>query len=125
MNLYDELTPEEKAFHDALVNIADQYGPFDEGTSSIWVGYVPAAENEDKNIGVKCANCSFHGEIEGNELLSCKILSYNVEPEAICRLAAIPDGYVNPENNTDNDMEMSKSIWGGSFDPKFIHSFEE
>lgn len=100
--LYNQLTPEEKAFHDALVSIAEQYGPFDLGTSSIWVGYEPASENEDADIGVKCSNCTFFM----HESNGCKLLSYQVEPEGKCRLAAIPDGYVNPNNDTDMDDDM-------------------
>lgn len=110
MELYEQLTPEEKAYHDALVSIAEQYGPFDKGTSSIWVGYEPAVENEDASIGVKCGNCSLHFEKEGGAI-GCKILSYEVQEGAKCRLAAIPDGYVNvPEND-----DMDDKFWDGSF----------
>lgn len=105
------LNPEEKAFHDALVGIARQYGPFDLGSGSIWVGYVPAEENEDAAIGVKCHNCSFYSE-GGN----CAIVSFKVEDEAKCRLAAIPDHLVNPMNKE----EVTKmSFWGGNFDNSF------
>lgn len=110
MDLYDMLTPEEKAFHDALVNIADQYGPFDQGTSSIWVGYESPDENEDAAIGVKCGNCSFHYEAADGGL-GCKLLSYKVQENAKCRLAAIPDDLVNPQNamptmNRDEQQEF-------------------
>jgi hypothetical protein len=110
-DLYEQLTPEEKAFHDALLGVVEQYGPFDQGTSSVWVGYEPGSENEDAEIGVKCSNCSFFNP-ENN---GCAILSYQVEPNGKCRLAAIPDGYVNAgldmeddDMNDDMDMEMDK-----------------
>ena len=99
MSLYEMLTAEEKAFHDALVNIAREFGPFDQGTSSIWVGYETARENEDAEIGVKCSNCSFFVP-ENN---GCMILSYQVEAEGKCRLAAIPDGLVKPEMDDDDE----------------------
>jgi hypothetical protein len=99
--LYEMLTQEEKAFHDALVRIAQQYGPFDLGTSSIWVGYESAEDNEDAKIGVKCSNCSFFNP-ENN---GCAILSYAVEPMGKCRLAAIPDGLVTPEMEDEDSME--------------------
>lgn len=99
--LYAMLTQEEKAFHDALVAIAQQYGPFDLGTSSIWVGYESPEDNEDAEIGVKCSNCSFFNP-ENN---GCAILSYQVEPMGKCRLAAIPDGLVTPEMEEDNEMD--------------------
>jgi hypothetical protein len=103
------LTQEEKAFHDALVSISQQYGPFDLGTSSIWVGYEPGSENEDAEIGVKCSNCSFFNP-ENN---GCAILSYSVDPEGKCRLAAIPDGYVMPEmEDEDGEGKMDKQYTG-------------
>jgi hypothetical protein len=88
--LYAKLTEEEKAFHDALIEISEKYGPFDLGTSSIWVGYESGSQNKDAQIGVMCANCSFFNP----KTSGCAILSYKVEPNAKCRLAAIPDGYV-------------------------------
>jgi hypothetical protein len=99
--LYAKLTEEEKAFHDALVSIAEKYGPFDLGTSSIWVGYESGDDNEDAKIGVMCANCSFFNP----ETSGCAILSYKVEPTGKCRLAAIPDGYVMPEMDEEDEDE--------------------
>jgi hypothetical protein len=105
--LYAQLTEEEKAFHDALLSVAEQYGPFDLGTSSIWVGYESAEENEDAEIGVMCASCSFFNPSNNG----CAILSYAVEPRGKCRLAAIPDGYVTPKTDEDEgeEMEMNKA----------------
>jgi hypothetical protein len=114
MDLYEMLTEEEKAFHDALVNIAQTYGPFDQGSSSIWVGYQSAEDNEDKEIGVKCSNCSFFVP-ESN---GCMLLSYQVETEAICRLAAIPDGLVMPEMNEDDDDETKDMSKGEDVEDK-------
>jgi hypothetical protein len=101
--LYAQLTEEEKAFHDALISVAEKYGPFDLGTSSIWVGYETGSENEDSEIGVKCSNCSFFNPVNSG----CAILSYSVDPEGKCRLAAIPDGYVSPKKEDMEDMDKS------------------
>ena len=117
MDLRDMLTPEEGAYHDALVSIAEKYGPFDQGTSSIWVGYESAAQNEKADIGVKCANCSFHYMTENG--MGCKIVSFLVEPEAYCRLAAIPDGLVKPKESETEEREIKMSFWGGTFDNSF------
>lgn len=106
--LYAQLTEEEKAFHDALLSIAEKYGPFDLGTSSIWVGYESGDDNEDAKIGVMCANCSFFNP----ETLGCGILSYKVEPMGKCRLAAIPDGYVNAELGEEVMEDMDKKYTG-------------
>jgi len=85
--LYEMLTAEEKAFHDALIGIAAQYGPFDLGTSSIWVGYVFNPENN-----------------------GCAILSYQVEPMGKCRLAAIPDGLVMPKMDREEEKEFVEEM---------------
>ena len=90
MNLYESLAQPEKDFHDALVGIANKYGPIDQNHSGIWVGYASAVENDKANIGVMCGNCSMYKQDGG-----CMILSYKVEPQAVCRLAAIPDNLVN------------------------------
>jgi hypothetical protein len=107
--LEDLLTPDEKALHDALVSIANQYGKFDEDGSGIWAGYESAEENEEKAIGVKCSNCALYSG--GNV---CEIIAFEVEPEGKCRLAVIPDGYVNMtgqmEDESSDDMDdMFKS----------------
>ncbi len=109
MALEDLLTPDEKALHDALVSIAEQYGKFDEDGSGIWAGYESAEENEEKVIGVKCSNCALY--MGGNV---CEIIAFDVEPDGKCRLAVIPDGYVDMsgqmEDDMDDDMEdMSKA----------------
>ena len=93
----------EKEFHNALVGIANKYGPIDQNSSGIWVGYESAAENEKSTIGVMCGNCSMY-KGEGN----CMILSYKVEEEGKCRLAAIPDVLVD-----DGDMYKQAPCWDG------------
>lgn len=109
--LYAMLTAEEKAFHDALLSIAEQYGPFDQGTSSIWVGYETGEENEDASIGVKCSNCSFFNPSNNG----CGILSYPVDANGKCRLAAIPDGLVNPNNNEQEFVDQMMEDMGKNY----------
>jgi hypothetical protein len=93
--LYIKLGPAEKAFHDALCKVSAEYGKFGAGdASSIYPNYESPSENEDAKIGVKCGNCSFY-QGEGK----CKIIAQLVEANGICRLAAIPDGYVKSDDN--------------------------
>jgi hypothetical protein len=103
-NLYEELPPAEKKFHDSLVSIAKEYGPLDSEETGIWIGYESAAQNADAAIGVMCGNCSLHYEADDGTI-GCMILSYAIEEGGKCRLAAIPPGYIN----------TSKSVWGGRF----------
>lgn len=103
-DLYEQLSAAEKELHDSLVTISDDYGPLDAEETGIWIGYEPAGQNEDAARGVKCSNCSLH-YMKENGAMGCMILSYEVQPEAKCRLAVIPPGYV----------KMNKNIWGGRF----------
>jgi hypothetical protein len=86
----NKLPPAEQEFANALMGIAKKYGKLsnDDG-NGIWVGYVPASENDNLSIGVKCGNCALY---EGNGV--CKIVAQQVEDGGYCRLAAIPDGVV-------------------------------
>ena len=83
------LVDEERELAQALADIADKYGKFDEDGSGIWAGYTPAAENDDAEIGVKCANCVLY--MGG---ANCRIIAQPVEPEGSCRFAVLPDGVV-------------------------------
>lgn len=86
----NKLPPAEQEFANALMGIAKKYGKLSNGDGNgIWVGYVPASENENLSIGVKCGNCALY---EGNGV--CKIVAQQVEDGGYCRLAAIPDGVV-------------------------------
>jgi hypothetical protein len=114
--LEDLLTPDEKALHDALVSIANQYGKFNEDGSGIWAGYESAEENEEKVIGVKCSNCALYA---GSNV--CEVIAFDVEPDGKCRFAVIPDGYVDMSGQTDDEDnvsdemdDMSKSLWLGT-----------
>lgn len=102
MSLEDLLTPDEKALHDALVVIAEQYGKFDEDGSGIWAGYESAEENDEKEIGVKCSNCALYAG--GNV---CEVIAFDVEPDGKCRFAVIPDGYVDVSGDMQDDIEKA------------------
>jgi hypothetical protein len=82
------LIPEEQALAEALVYITEKYGKFDQDGDGVWAGYTPPAENDVKDIGVKCSNCVF---FRGNE---CQIISLEIEAEGKCRFAVIPEGVV-------------------------------
>lgn len=95
------LVPEEKDLADALLEIANKYGKFNEDASGIWAGYTPAAENKDQEIGVHCANCVLYAG--GTE---CKIISLPVEPMGVCRFAVLPDGVIKKDfTETEEELE--------------------
>jgi hypothetical protein len=84
------LVPEESDLAEALIEIADRYGRFNEDATGIWAGYTPPSENDVRGIGVKCSNCVLY---MGNG--SCRIIELEVEDEGKCRFAVIPDGVVD------------------------------
>jgi hypothetical protein len=86
------IVPEEQDLAAALLEIAEKYGKFNEDETGIWAGYTPAAENEFKDIGVKCINCVLY---EGPGV--CKVIAPVIEDEGKCRFAVIPDGIVDIE----------------------------
>jgi hypothetical protein len=108
-DLFNLLVPQEKAFYNSLIRIAEEYGPFDKASSGVWVGYELPNENEVANIGVKCGNCAFHyDKAEGT--LGCKLLSFEIQENSKCRLAAIPDGLVNTEMDDNMNDSMDDNM---------------
>jgi hypothetical protein len=95
------LVPEERELADALLEIAETYGKFNEDGTGIYAGYRPAADNPVANIGVMCANCVLY---RGGD--QCAIVSMPVEPAGKCRFAVIPDGVVKPEVDTIEEIEI-------------------
>jgi starvation-inducible DNA-binding protein len=88
------IVAEEQDLAKALLEIAEEHGKFNEDRTGIWAGYTPAAENEYKEIGVKCINCVLY---EGPGV--CKIIAQPIEDEGKCRFAVIPDGVVIVEDD--------------------------
>lgn len=88
-----KLPPAEQEFADSLLSIASKYGKLaDRDENGIWVGYQTAAQNENKAMGIKCSNCYFY---ESEKV--CAIIKQEIEPNGLCRLAAIPPGAYKPE----------------------------
>ena len=88
------IVAEEQDLAAALLEIAAKHGKFNEDRTGIWAGYTPAAENEYKEIGVKCINCVLY---EGPGV--CKIIEQPIEDDGKCRFAVIPDGVVKVEDS--------------------------
>lgn len=83
------LIPEERDLAEAIYEVVQEHGKFDQDGDGVWAGYTPAYANEDKGIGVKCENCVFY---QGGD--QCAIISLEVEPEGKCRFAMLPEGAV-------------------------------
>lgn len=96
----EEASLEEGALTDALISVAQKFGPFDAEDSGIWIDYESAEDNDDKAMGVHCKNCTLYSG-EG----VCKILSQQVEEYGKCRFALIPDGLIIPEMEEEEEGE--------------------
>jgi hypothetical protein len=94
----EDLAEPEAALADALIAVAEKFGPFDGENTGIWVEYESSEENDDASIGVNCKNCVLYS---GDGI--CKILSQKVEDYGKCRFALIPDGLVNPEMEEEDE----------------------
>lgn len=94
MHDVSELFPAEKEFADSLLSIAKKYGKLsDYDGNGIYVGYKSGSENEVAGRGIKCGNCFLHQSEN-----VCKIIKKRIEPNGLCRLAAIPDGLVKDDD---------------------------
>ncbi len=95
------LVPEEQELAQALIEISQKYGKFNEDATGIWAGYTSAEENEDKEIGVNCSNCVLYA---GGD--QCQIISLPVEPMGVCRFAVLPDGVIKKDfGPTEEELE--------------------
>ena len=84
-----KLAPAEAEYVESMFDIVEEYGKLaDNDGNGIWVGYVSAAKNEMKTMGVKCSNCAFWCP----EMKGCHIIVKKAEPNGYCRLAAIGEG---------------------------------
>ena len=92
------LVPEEADLAQALIEIADKYGKFDEDNTGIWADYHEAKDNPYAEMGVKCGNCVLY---RGGQ--ECAVVAFAVEPEGYCRFAVLPDGTVDPSKAPSND----------------------
>lgn len=95
------LVPEERDLADALIEIAETYGKFNEDATGIYAGYRPPHDNPVADIGVMCANCVLY---RGDD--NCAIISLPVEPGGKCRFAVIPDGVVKPDIDTLDEIDL-------------------
>lgn len=98
------LVPEEQDLADALLEIVEKHGKFNDDNTGVWAGYISAKDNaKNAEIGVKCGNCVFWQAPNG-----CQIIVAETEEGGLCRFAVLPDGAVTAATS-----ELAK----GSDDP--------
>jgi hypothetical protein len=96
-----KLPPAEHEYAMAMLGIVGKYGKLEDGDKNgIWVGYNSANENDNKEMGIKCSNCYFYQSEK-----ECMIVKREIEPEGLCRLAAIPPGAYRPSQGGQDGQE--------------------
>lgn len=90
------LVLEEQDLANALLEIVEKHGKFDQDGDGVWAGYTPPAENKVARIGVICKNCVFYYEDENGKDI-CQIIAVEIEDLGKCRFAVIPDDLISPE----------------------------
>lgn len=85
----DNLTPRQKAEYDALENLVEVFGQFDQSAGAEGSHYASEADNPFIEQGLICSNCVFY---EGGQ--GCEIVSGVIEPNAICKFWIIPESLV-------------------------------
>ena len=79
--------PVQKALYEALEEVVDIHGKFDQTTGPHGAHYV--AESPFASEGLVCSNCLFY---EGAR--ACEIVSGDIAPEAICKFWQIPEALI-------------------------------
>jgi hypothetical protein len=103
-SIYDALSDQEKAFADSIKGLFNKVGPLDKA-NGIWVGYEGPEDNENRGIGVCCANCALKASNA-----NCQVLDMGIHPEGYCRFAAIPDMYIKKDAMPEEEEKMEDSI---------------
>jgi hypothetical protein len=99
------LIQEEQDLAEAIYEVVQKHGKFDQDGDGVWAGYTPASQNEDAGIGVKCSNCVFY---QGGD--QCAVIALPVEPEGKCRFAMLPEGAVKGDKIPLRDPETLKLL---------------
>lgn len=76
------------AQYDALENVAEIFGKWDQSTGPDGAHYV--AESPFSAEGLVCANCAFYEGPRG-----CEIVSGDIDPAAVCKMWIIPEDLIS------------------------------
>jgi len=85
----DNLTPRQKSEYDALENVVEVFGQYDQTSGADGAHYAPADANPFAEQGLVCSNCVF---FEGGR--ACEIVAGDIDPNAICKFWIIPENLI-------------------------------
>jgi HK97 family phage prohead protease len=105
----DTYSDRQVAMIEDLMDIADEYGEWDQSSLGNGAHYAPGADNPFRASGLMCQNCHFYQASENpDEPGACELVAGVIEPEAICKLWVIPEQkIVEPNRSLDNLRHMT------------------
>ena len=90
--LTPDLTAPQVALYEALEEIVDELGQFDQGIGAHGAHYMPA--NPFAGEGMQCSNCVFYAGPR-----ACEVVSGDIAPEGACKFWIIPEHLLSPQSD--------------------------
>ncbi len=100
------LTPHQFAEYEALEELVEEYGKFDQGTGGRGAHYV--AESPFPEL--QCSKCLFYAGPRG-----CEVVSGDIAPEGICKLWIIPDALLGSTEVPAVEMPAEMIVEGAGY----------
>ena len=94
--LTPDLTAPQVALYEALEEIVDELGQFDQGIGAHGAHYMPASPFA--NEGMQCSNCIFYAGPR-----ACEVVSGDIAPEGACKFWIIPEQLLSTEASASSD----------------------
>ena len=94
-----EMSAGQAAIYEALEEIADELGAFNQGTGAHGAHYMP--ESPFASQGMKCANCAFYAGPA-----ACEIVEGEIAPEGVCKFWIIPESKLTAQDQSPSDGEI-------------------
>jgi HK97 family phage major capsid protein len=94
--LTPELTAPQVALYEALEEIVDELGEFDQGIGAHGAHYMPASPFASE--GMQCSNCVFYAGPR-----ACEIVSGDIAPEGACKFWIIPEQLLSAQDDAPSD----------------------
>jgi HK97 family phage major capsid protein/HK97 family phage prohead protease len=95
-----DLTAPQVALYEALEEIVDELGPFDQGIGAHGSHYMPVSPFAAQ--GMQCSNCVFYAGAQ-----ACEIVAGDIAPEGACKFWIIPEELLGVDSEEPLDGQTS------------------
>ena len=103
--LSDDFNARQAALYESFEQIAEEFGPFDQGTGAAGAHYVAAPQNPFAGQGLTCANCALYAGPH-----ACEIVSGDIDPGAICKFWLIPERLIAANSTASNTFDRAAAL---------------